>query len=83
MQEMHCGSPYLIQGHRFARGTRNNNTVRVMKQPDTIGQRYLADTVDAKSSKAEETKQRMETIDRAIQINANDMWEYQDASGCF
>lgn len=28
MQEMHCGSPYLIQGHRFARGTRSNNMAR-------------------------------------------------------
>lgn len=39
-----------------------------------------ADAVDAKSCKAEETEERirrMETIDRdrAMQMNANDMWE--------
>lgn len=49
-------------------------------QPDTVGQeRHSADAVDAKSCKAEETKEqiRMETIDRdrAMQMNANDMWE--------
>lgn len=62
----------------------------VMKrtQPDTVGQRYSADGVDAKSCKAEETEQRMETDGgdgrpRAIQINANNMWEYQDANRRF
>lgn len=62
-------------------GTRSNNTWPVMKrtQPDWT-EIFTADAVDAKSCKAEETEERirrMETIDRdrAMQMNANDMWE--------
>lgn len=61
----------------------------VMKRTQPVTIRYSADAADAKSCKAEETKQRIETDgetinrDRAMQINANNMWEYQDANRCF
>lgn len=49
-------------------------------QPDTIGQRYSADAVDAKSCKAEETKERirMETDgdDRPRQSDADECKRY-------
>lgn len=65
--------------------TKELGAVMKRTQPDTIGQRYSADAVDAKSCKAEETKKRIrtETIDRD---RARCRWmqticgKYQDAN---
>lgn len=72
-----CLTTFDTRTQACTEGTRSRDETNAARYQWT--KIFSADAVDAKSCKAEETKERirMETIDRdrAMQMNANDMWE--------